>query len=166
MSNVLDRLPSALHQEMVRERRFDPRSTAGGRGRRAPAAETVEMSRLQPAQGRPAYDLLLLVREGDRPSLDRWPSAALLWPNLRQAEAFAQELPAPLRIALSRRTLLTLLAHGTNADLLLRQEQLDTAMRGDELRLGVELWRDMRGPTAVRRTYLFSTLPRRALWSV
>jgi len=78
MQNLLDCVPSGLHQEMVDQGGLCGGSTAGSR-RRDAAREAVALSRLQSPQGHAAQGLPLLVREGAGTQVSARTSALLMW---------------------------------------------------------------------------------------
>lgn len=121
VSNMLDCLPSGLHQEMVDQRGLRCCSTTG-RGWRDATSEAMALSWMQSAEGCPAQELPLLVREGARSQICDWTAAIFVWPDMCSTTSPAKELSTSLSSHLSCRSLPALWPHGAYKALLLRQE--------------------------------------------
>jgi hypothetical protein len=165
VSDMLDRLPPGLHQEMVDERGLR-RCSPTGPGRRAAPAEAVALSWVQSAKGCAAQELPLLVREGARSQGAARLAAVLVWPDMCSTPGPAQELSPSLSGDLSRRPLSTLQPAGTDQALLLRQEVSDKTLRRHGLRARLGVRRALRRAPGVWRASLPTAMPRRAVWRV
>jgi hypothetical protein len=153
---VLDRLPPALHQEVVvqRGRRRDRLGPAGWRERES---SQVALPGLQPGAGNFARGVYLLVREGVGPHIvARAPSVFL------RTDLFASPiLPSPLLGYVPCGALSTLCANGPHPDLLLRSRNENETLRRHRLRQWMELRSGLQRANGMWEALLWTALPRR-----
>lgn len=101
----------------------------------------MALPRLQLEAFRQSRHISLLVRQGHHAQTgERRSSTTLMWTDLLEA---ATNMPSPVSAAMSRRTMPSMWANGTDPDVFLRQERIKKALPRNRLREWLELPRCM-----------------------